>query len=101
MGVPLMDLDGKILGNLAVLDSRPMPEEPGVLALFRIFAARAAAELQRLRAESEVRQSEEKYRRIVETAGEGFLLMDKDLIITDVNDAYCSMVGYSRQKTYW
>ncbi|MEJ2236427.1 MAG: PAS domain S-box protein, partial [Syntrophobacterales bacterium] len=98
MGVPLMDLDGKILGNLAVLDTRPMPEEPGGLALFRIFAARATAELQRLRAESEVRQSEEKYRRIVETAGEGFLLMDKDLIITDVNDAYCRMVGYSRQE---
>ena len=98
MGVPLMDLDGKILGNLAVLDSRPMPEEPGGLALFRIFAARATAELQRLRAESDVRKSEEKYRRIVETAGEGFLLLDKDLIITDVNDAYCRMVGYSRQE---
>ncbi|MDH3964217.1 MAG: PAS domain S-box protein, partial [Deltaproteobacteria bacterium] len=98
MGVPLMDLDGKILGNLAVLDSRPMPEEPGVLALFRIFAARATAELQRLRAESEVRQSEEKYRRIVETAGEGFVLMDKNLMFTDVNDAYCRMVGYSRQE---
>jgi PAS domain S-box-containing protein len=98
MGVPLMDLDGKILGNLAVLDSRPMPEEPGVLALFRIFAARATAELQRLRAESEVRQSEEKYRRIVETAGEGFLLMDKDLNITDVNQAFCDMIGYSRDE---
>ena len=98
MGVPLMDLDGKILGNLAVLDRRPMPKEPVGLALFRIFAARATAELQRLRAESEVRKSEEKYRRIVETAGEGFLLMDKDLIITDVNDAYCKMVGYSRQE---
>ena len=98
MGVPLMDLDGKILGNLAVLDTRPMPEEAGGLALFRIFAARATAELQRLRAEAEVRKSEEKYRRIVETAGEGFVLMDKDLNITDVNDAYCSMVGYSLQE---
>jgi PAS domain S-box-containing protein len=98
MGVPLMDLDGRILGHLSVLDRRPMPEEPPHLALFRIFAARAAAEHQRLRAESEVRKSEEKYRRIVETAGEGFLLMDKNLIITDVNDAYCMMVGYSRQE---
>jgi sigma-B regulation protein RsbU (phosphoserine phosphatase) len=52
---------------------------------------------QRLAAESEVRKSEEKYRRIVETAGEGFLLMDRDLNITDVNEAYCRMVGYSRQ----
>jgi hypothetical protein len=37
MGVPLLDVDGRILGNLAVLDTRPMPEEPRGLALFRIF----------------------------------------------------------------
>ena len=95
MGVPLMDLDGKILGNLAVLDKRPMPKEPHGLAVFRIFAARAAAELQRLHAESEVRKSEEKYRRIVETAGEGFLLLDRNLNITDANNAFCQMVGYT------
>jgi PAS domain S-box-containing protein len=98
MGVPLMDLDGKILGHLAVIDKQPMPQEPRALALFRIFAARAAAEHQRLRAESEVRESEEKYRRIVETAEEGFLLMDKDLTIGEVNDAYCRMSGYSRKE---
>ena len=98
MGVPLMDLDGRILGHLSVLDKRPMPQEPRALALFRIFAARAAAEHQRLRAESEVRESEEKYRRIVETAEEGFLLMDKNLTIGEVNDAYCRMTGYSREE---
>ena len=43
MGVPLLDLDGKILGHMAVVDRRPMPEEPQALALFRIFAARAAS----------------------------------------------------------
>ena len=49
-------------------------------------------------AEEEVRKSEEKFRRIVETAGEGFILMDEDLKITDVNDAYCHMLGYSREE---
>lgn len=98
MGVPLMDLNGRILGHLSVLDKQPMPEESRALALLRIFAARAAAEHRRLRAESAVRKSEEKYRRIVETAGEGFLLMDKDLNITDVNEAYCRMVGYNREE---
>jgi PAS domain S-box-containing protein len=48
--------------------------------------------------ESELRKSEEKYRRIVETAGEGFILMDENLSIIDVNDAYCRMVGYSRDE---
>jgi sigma-B regulation protein RsbU (phosphoserine phosphatase) len=49
-------------------------------------------------AEDELRKSEEKFRRIVETAGEGFLLMDEDLVIVDVNDAYCNMLGYTREE---
>jgi sigma-B regulation protein RsbU (phosphoserine phosphatase) len=49
-------------------------------------------------AEEEVRKSEEKFRRIVETAGEGFILMDEDLKIIDVNDAYCKLLGYSREE---
>ena len=45
-------------------------------------------------AEQQLEQSEEKYRRIVETTGEGFLLMDEDLTIIDANEAYCKMIGY-------
>jgi PAS domain S-box-containing protein len=98
MGVPLLDPTGKILGNLAVLDTRPMPEEPRSLAIFQIFAARAAAELQRLRVESEVRKSEEKYRRIVETAREGFVLLDRNYKYMDVNEMYCKMTGFRREE---
>ena len=49
-------------------------------------------------AEEKLRKSEEKFRRIVETAGEGFLLMDENLRIVDVNDAYCKLLGYSREE---
>jgi sigma-B regulation protein RsbU (phosphoserine phosphatase) len=49
-------------------------------------------------AEDAVRKSEEKFRRIVETAAEGFILMNEDLVIVDVNDAYCKMLGYARQE---
>jgi sigma-B regulation protein RsbU (phosphoserine phosphatase) len=49
-------------------------------------------------AEEELQRNEEKFRRIVETAGEGFILMDQDLKITEVNDAYCKMLGYSRAE---
>jgi two-component system NtrC family sensor kinase len=66
LGVPLVDLDGNILGHLAVLDTRPMPEEPKSLALFEIFGARAAAELQRLRAESELRVKNEQLEQLLD-----------------------------------
>ena len=49
-------------------------------------------------AEEKLKKSEEKFRRIVETAGEGFLLMDEELRIVDVNNAYCQMIGYSREE---
>ncbi len=50
----------------------------------------------RKEAEEKLRKSEEKYRRIVETAGEGFLLLDQDLKIVDLNSAYARMVGCRR-----
>ena len=53
---------------------------------------------ERMIAEEELRKSEEKYRRIVETAGEGFILMDENLMIVDVNDAYCRLLGYTREE---
>lgn len=49
-------------------------------------------------AEEKLRKSEEKFRRIVETAGEGFLLTDEELKIIDVNNAYCRMLGYTREE---
>lgn len=47
----------------------------------------------RKEAEDQIHKSEEKYRRIVETTGEGFLLMDQDMRIVDVNNAFCRMLA--------
>ena len=49
-------------------------------------------------AEEKLSKSEEKFRRIVETAGEGFVLMNEGLDIADVNNTYCQMIGYSREE---
>ena len=98
MGVPFWDTEQKILGHLAVLDTRPLKDESRTLKIFQIFAARASAELQRLRVEQDIRKREEKYRRIVETAREGFVLLDRDYKISDVNEMYCKMTGYRREE---
>jgi phosphoserine phosphatase RsbU/P len=52
----------------------------------------------RKEAEEKLRESEEKHRRIVETAGEGFLLMDPLFQIIEVNKAYLKMTGYNREE---
>lgn len=85
LGVPLLDTDGSILGHLAVIDRRPIPEEPRVHAIFKIFAARAAAELQRLRAEAGIREREEKLGRLLSTAMDAIIELDDQLHISRVN----------------
>lgn len=87
MGVPLQDTDGRVLGHMAVIDRRPIPEEPRIHAIFKIFAARAAAELQRLRAEAEVREREEKLGRLLGSAMDAIIELDDHLQITRVNPA--------------
>ena len=87
MGVPLQDTDGHVLGHMAVIDRRPIPEEPRVHAIFQIFAARASAELQRLRVEAEVREREEKVGRLLNSAMDAIIELDDNLRITRVNPA--------------
>ena len=87
MGVPLLDLDGTVLGHLAVLDTKPLPEEAQCVAVFRIFAARAAAEMQRLRAEAEVCEREAQLGRLVDSALDAIVQVDADCRIRLVNPA--------------
>lgn len=49
-------------------------------------------------AEDSLKSSEEKFRRIVETAAEGFLLLDGTFTIVDTNNAYCRLLGYTREE---
>jgi PAS domain S-box-containing protein len=93
LGTPLLDIDGGVLGHLAVLDRRPMPAEPRAEALIRIFAARAAAELQRLRAEAEGREREEKLTRFVDSALDAIVELDESLRVTRMNPAAAKLFG--------
>ena len=93
MGMPLLDLDGKILGHLAVLDKRPMPPQPRTQTLFQIFAARAAAELRRLRAEAQVREREQKLGRLVGGAMDAIVEFDQHLAVTQMNPAAEKVFG--------
>lgn len=87
LGMPLEDVGGEILGHMAVVDRRPMPEAPRVLAIFRIFAARAAAELQRLQRELDIREREEKLGRLVDSAMDAIIELDQALRVTRMNAA--------------
>ncbi|MEN9306951.1 MAG: hypothetical protein RL173_883 [Fibrobacterota bacterium] len=54
--------------------------------------------MERQAAEANLRAEEEKYRAILKTALDGFLLIDMDGQILESNDAYCIMSGYSIEE---
>ncbi len=49
-------------------------------------------------AEDELRQSEEKYRDLIETTNTGFVILDGQGRVLDANDEYVRMTGHSAQK---
>jgi formate hydrogenlyase transcriptional activator len=54
LGVPMSDPDGRVIGHIAILDDKPMERDQRAIDLVRIFAARAAAELKRQKAERDL-----------------------------------------------
>jgi signal transduction histidine kinase len=55
-GVPIRDHDGRTIGLIAVLDDKPMPDAEAASLLLVLAATRAAAEIQRLRNQTQVTQ---------------------------------------------
>jgi formate hydrogenlyase transcriptional activator len=92
-GVPLVAPNGEHLGHLAVFDTRPMPEEPRKTLIFRIFAARAVAELARLHIEQSLVESELRYRDLFEEAPIAYVHEDLESRFISANRAAIRILG--------
>ena len=95
LGAPLLDREGNVLGLLAIFDDKPMPAQPRHLYLLRIFAARVAAVLERLRAEQRLGASEQRYRDLYEEAPVGYLSIGVDGRILSANQRAAKLVDFA------
>jgi PAS domain S-box-containing protein len=77
-GVPLIDSGGRTIGVLAVISKRPLADRRLTETLLSIFAARATAELERVRAEKGFRESETRFSQIFSQADDGIVLFNLD-----------------------
>ena len=76
---------GEIIGLLLVLSPKPIANPHVAKSIVQLFAGRAASELQRKKSEDALRDSEQRYRGIVENA--------YDLIIEISNKGECQYVS--------
>lgn len=78
---------GEVIGHLAVLDRKPLPNEDRFMALFEIFGARAAAELRRIQAEEVLRAQKARLSRVVDGAMDGIVDFNDALSVAFMNRA--------------
>lgn len=90
-GVPLFRSDGTVMGHLSALDTKPLELPPELESAFRIFAERAAAEINRLRAESAIRESEQRFSRLFDSAMDAIFELDDQFRIQRVNGSAATL----------
>src|SRR5262244_1417776 len=91
LGVPFLKSDGSVLGHLAALDTKPMKLDPELESAFCIFAARAGAEFNRIRAEGKIRESEQRFSGLFESAMDAIFELDEDFVIQRTNGSAASL----------
>ena len=95
----LNDAAGVQLGLIAALDRGAMTDRELAESLLKIFAARAAAEVERTRAEQALRHSEASYRSIFEASEDPIFVHDWDTgALLDVSPKAAEVYGYSREE---
>lgn len=100
-GVSIRDKQGKVVGLIVVMDTKPIAHQERLRTLLRVFAPRVAAELQRTQAEAARDEAEHRLRFTqfaVDHAVDGVLWADESRRFIYANDAVCRSLGYSRDE---
>ena len=96
--VPLSDCKGAHLGSLGVVSRDPISNTQLATSLLKIFAARAATELERKRSDEALRASEARLKILFEYAPDPYYVSDLKGAIVDANQAGEDLTGYTRAE---
>ncbi|HMM75987.1 MAG TPA: EAL domain-containing protein [Gammaproteobacteria bacterium] len=97
VGVPLTAADGSAVGVLVVLYAGVHEDGDGARKLLARCSARAGTELERLRHERALRQSEQSYRAVFEHGGDGICIL-RDGRFVECNEASLKLYRATREE---
>lgn len=92
-GMPIYSSDGKVLGLICVVDSKPFTDVPLIEEVLKIFANRVATELERQQAELKLRQSEQKFKAIFNQTFQFIGLLEPDGKLIEANKTALDFIG--------
>jgi diguanylate cyclase (GGDEF)-like protein/PAS domain S-box-containing protein len=97
LGIPLTAVNGKTLGIIVVLHSAPLADTALAGNLLRIFAVRAATELERRVQELELRDNERRYHALFDHSADAIFLLEDDRFV-DCNERTLRMFHCTREQ---
>jgi PAS domain S-box-containing protein len=99
VGVALRNTQGDPIGILCMISRKKMRLPTKTRDVMGIVAAKASAELERIQAESNLTESEERFRTLFDRAGEALFLIEiQEGRFIDVNERACDALGYSKDE---
>ncbi|MCA1992020.1 MAG: PAS domain S-box protein [Coleofasciculus sp. S288] len=98
LGVPLFDSSQKLIGLLCVLNDKPLVDEQRAQSIMSIFAARAAAELERKKAEEERQKSYNLLEAVIEGTPDAIFVKDLQGRYVMFNSAVVSVQGKPKSE---
>ena len=98
LAIPVTDHCGVVMGHLAVMDTKPMHDDPRVLSVFKIFGVRAGAELERLHMETVLKDNEERLRDLFDEAPIAYVYEGLDSKLLRVNRTAMKSLGLTADQ---
>ncbi len=98
LAIPVSDHSGAVMGHLAVMDTKPMHDDPRVLSVFKIFGVRAGAELERLHMERVLQENEERLRDLFDEAPIAYVYEGIDSKLLRVNRTAMKSLGITADQ---
>ena len=98
LAIPVSDRSGTVMGHLAVMDTKPMHDDPRVLSVFKIFGVRAGAELEREQMDAQLKDNEERLRDLFDEAPIAYVYEGLDSKLLRVNRTAMRSLGITADQ---
>ena len=98
LAIPVSDRSGTVMGHLAVMDTKPMHDDPRVLSVFKIFGVRAGAELEREQMDAQLKENEERLRDLFDEAPIAYVYEGLDSKLLRVNRTAMKSLGITADQ---
>ena len=98
LAIPVSNRSGRVMGHLAVMDTKPMHDDPRVLSVFKIFGVRAGAELEREQMDAQLKDNEERLRDLFDEAPIAYVYEGLDSKLLRVNRTAMRSLGITADQ---